>query len=119
MTAEVHDIRKTLVGVAVPTGESKTEWMGRLLDSLRVFVIKTNQITIAAQDVDEKNNRVTYGTYVSMADWITAERKPTLYTVNSCLLNSRGFECLKHPPSPAPPVVEIFVCLTAVVGLKK
>ena len=51
-TAETRDVRRTREGCGLRGGQEK-EWMGCLLDDLRVFSIDPDKWTITAQDEGE------------------------------------------------------------------
>ena len=63
-----------LVGGAGSAEEQKKEWMGCLLDDLRVFGIHPDKWTIAAQDKGEWHKTAKQGAEVFMTKWIVAER---------------------------------------------
>ena len=63
-----------LVGGTVSSGEQKMEWMGCLQDDLRVFGIKIDQWTTAAQDEGEWHRTAKEGAGFFMTRWFATER---------------------------------------------
>ena len=63
-----------LVDGAGSVGGQKKEWMGCLLDDLRVFGIHPDKWTIAAQDEEELRKTAEQGVEFFMTKWIAAER---------------------------------------------
>ena len=62
-----------LVGGAGSAGVKEKEWMGCLLDDLRVFGIHPDKWTIAAQDEEEWHKTAKQGEEFLMTKWIAAE----------------------------------------------
>ena len=58
----------------VSAGGQEKEWMGCLLDDLRVFGIHPDKWTIAAQDEGEWHKTAKQGAEFFMTKWIAAER---------------------------------------------
>ena len=63
-----------LVGGTGCVGGQEKEWVGCLLDDLRVFDINANQWTTAAQDKREWCRTAEQGAKHFMAKWIAAEK---------------------------------------------
>ena len=63
-----------LVGDAGSAGGQEKEWMGCLLDDLRVFGIHPDKWMIAAQDEGEWHRTAKQGAEFFMTKWIAAER---------------------------------------------
>ena len=63
-----------LVGGASCVGAQEKEWMGYLLDDLRVFGVNADRRTTAAQDEVERRKTAEQRAEYFIAKWITAEK---------------------------------------------